>query len=169
MFICILEFKSFPFSHVYVAVWIHGSFCYLMDCDSLPFILMPKESQICLARAIQAGFSVLPTHLHDSLSASLFYGASCPRSIFYFLCLFVSACRQWCSWWECLGLYLSWPVLVTSAPTGLCLPEPVLWLDWPLRFLGLWDTSQQQPSGNFQMPRWITHMTWRVQGMPGAT
>ena len=28
---------------------------------------------------------------------------------------------------------------------------------------------QQQPSGNFEMAKFIMHMSWRVQGMPGAT
>ena len=39
MFVCILEWKSFPFSLVYVTVRIRGFIHYLMSYDSLPYIL----------------------------------------------------------------------------------------------------------------------------------
>ena len=40
MFVCILEWKSFPFSLVYVTVRIRGFIHYLMGYDSLPYILI---------------------------------------------------------------------------------------------------------------------------------
>lgn len=40
MFVCILEWKSFPFSLVYVTVRIGGFIHYLVGYDSLPYILI---------------------------------------------------------------------------------------------------------------------------------
>ena len=40
MFVSILEWKSFPFSLVYVTVRIRGFIHYLMGYDSLPYILI---------------------------------------------------------------------------------------------------------------------------------
>lgn len=74
----------------------------------------------------------------------------------------VSAYREWC-------YQLGMPGTVTWAltyhlwqpPQTFCCPEPLLWRDWPLRFL-LWlqDAPQHQVSGNFGKTRFITHRSW---------
>ena len=73
--------QTFP-SPIYEAVKSHGFFHYLMGYHSLTLNI--PASQILLARILQAGFFVLLTHPYDSLSC-LFYEASCPKLILYFL------------------------------------------------------------------------------------
>ena len=152
--ICLQEFSFFfhLFSSTYS--WILSLFTGLssLDVQSIPDLSSKSHSS----------FSVLPTHPHDSL----FYGTICPRPILDFLCLLVLACRQW---GFCLGLCSPGLILVMSSPHRNSLLQSVLWLDRPLWFLGLWDTSQQQPSGNFEMSRCITHIPWRVQRTPLVT
>ena len=69
-------------------------------------------------------------------------------------------------WLETPGM-LAWAY---DEPLQAFPPEPILWLDWPLRFLlGPQDASPQQPSWNFGKTRLIAHKSWRVHSLSRAT
>ena len=127
------------------------------------FVLMLIVFQIGLARAIQASLSFYTS------SWFLILWHKMSQTHLDLLCLLVLACRQWGLCRDCLGLCSPGLILVMSSPHRNSILQSVLWLDWPLWFLGLWDTFQQQPSGKSEMSRCITHMSWRVQGTPGVT
>lgn len=70
--------------------------------------------------------------------------------------------------WKWLGA-LTWVPTTWPALEMFPLPEPVLWLDWPLWILQLQDARQQQPSGNFMETGLVTDSRGYLDQLSRAT
>lgn len=139
---CLHLFARAFLSHVYVAVLIHGFFNYLLLRFIAIYLFWCSVSQICLARAIQSSLFFLHILLIPYFMAQDVLDPS------WTFCLLVLACRWWGFCWIAWGSAHQGHTSYEQLPQKFSW-QSVLWLDWPLWFIGLWDTPQQQPSGNF--------------------